>query len=355
MQAPPATSPLPAPPSSVSVIGAGSWGTALTILLARNIKQVKLWGRNAARLQEMAQQRCNSQYLPGLTFPPNLSIETNFDALLDESLAFVIAVPSHAFSSTVKTLHQCLLANHYHTDTATIICATKGFDPHSGKLLCEVATQLFAGRGNHAAISGPSFALETAKLLPTALTMACADRAVAESLAAWFRTPTTRVYFNCDLTGVQLGGAIKNVIAIATGISDGLGFGANARAALITRGLAELTRLGIALGGQPDTFSGLTGVGDLVLTCTDDQSRNRRFGLGLGEGKSSEQICREIGQQIEGIHTVRELHQISRRLKVEMPITEQVYQVVHQGYDPNRAVRDLLQRDPKAEHDESCA
>ena len=341
---------MPAPPESVSVIGAGSWGTALAMVLAHNINTVRLWGRNPAEMAEMAQWRSNRRYLPDAPFPPNLEIETNFDALIDEHLAFVVAVPSHAFRPCIEALHRSIVAGGRSADNATVIWGTKGFDPDSGGLLSAVVQQIFGGRGTHAVISGPSFAGETANLLPTALTLACPERRAAESLANWFRNPTTRVYFSSDLVGVQLGGAIKNVMAIATGISDGLGFGANARAALITRGLAEMTRLGVALGGRADTFTGLTGVGDLILTCTDDQSRNRRFGLGIGEGKPREEIREEIGQEIEGINTARELHRMSREHKVEMPITEQVYRVLHHGHDPKSAVRDLLGRDAGAEH-----
>ena len=336
-------------PNSVSVIGAGSWGTALALVLARNIAGVKLWGRNAPEMEKMAQQRCNQRYLPGAAFPSNLVIETRFAEVVDEHLAFVVAVPSHAFRHHIESLHRHLADGGHSADAATIIWGTKGFDPGSGKLLSEVVDDVFGGRGTRAAISGPSFAAETAQFLPTALTLACPDRRAAEALANWFRNPTTRVYFSGDLVGVQLGGAIKNVMAIAAGISDGLGFGANARAALITRGLAELTRLGVALGGQADTFAGLTGLGDLILTCTDDQSRNRRFGLGLGRGKPQQQVCDEIGQEIEGINTARELYRVSRERAVEMPITEQVYRIVHQGHDPKSAVRDLLRRDPKSE------
>ncbi len=340
---------------SVSVIGAGSWGSALAILLAHNIKRVKLWGRNRLETEEMARHNCNQRYLPDISFPPNLQIETDFDAVVDDALAFMVAVPSHGFRDCIQAIHQSITASGRAVEDATIIWGTKGFARDSGQLLSEVVAEIFgeraAGeRGAHAVISGPSFAAETAKLLPTALTVACREQLIAESLANWFRTPTTRVYFSDDLIGVQLGGAIKNVMAIAAGISDGLGFGANARAALITRGLAELTRLGIALGGRADTFLGLTGLGDLILTCTDDQSRNRRFGLGIGEGKSPAQISSKIGQEIEGINTARELYAISRELKVEMPITEQVYQILHRGCDPKSAVRDLLGRQPKAEH-----
>lgn len=341
---------MPALPESVSIIGAGSWGTALAMVLAHNITTVKLWGRNTPQMEEMARRRCNRRYLPDIAFPPNIRIETRFEDLIDDHLSVVVAVPSHAFRHSIETLYHSITAGGRSADEATVIWGSKGFDPGSGKLLSEVVARVFGGRGTHAIISGPSFAVETAKLLPTALTLACPDRTAAKSLARWFRSPTTRVYFSGDLVGVQLGGAIKNVMAIAAGISDGLGFGANARAALITRGLAELTRLGVALGGQADTFTGLTGVGDLILTCTDDQSRNRRFGLGVGQGRPHEQIRREIGQEIEGINTARELYMISRELGVEMPITEQVYRILHQGHDPSRAVRDLLQRDPKAEN-----
>ena len=336
-------------PESVSVIGAGSWGTALALLLARNLRTVRLWGRDPAAMTEMARRRCNPRYLPGVPFPPNLKVETDFDALADHALAFVVAVPSHAFRANIEAVGRSIAAAGQRLDAATLIWGTKGFDPESGELLSEVAARTFGG-STRAVISGPSFAGEAARQLPTALTLACPERSAAESLARWFRGPATRVYFSSDLVGVQLGGAIKNVMAIAAGISDGLGFGANARAALITRGLAELTRLGVALGGRADTFAGLTGVGDLILTCTDDQSRNRRFGLGLGEGRSREQIRRQIGQEIEGINTARELHRLSREHHIEMPITEQVYRVLHQGHDPKSAVRDLLGRDTGAEH-----
>jgi len=338
------------PPPSVSVIGAGSWGSALALALARNISGVRLWGRNAPQMEEMARQRGNPRYLPGIAFPPNLAIEADFDALVDASLCFVVAVPSHAFRRSIEQLHRRIAAAGRPAHAATIIWGTKGFDRDSGQLLGEVVEQVFGARATRAVISGPSFASEMAQGLPTALTIACPDPEAAASLAGWFQNPTVRVYFSSDPVGVQLGGAIKNVMAIAAGISDGLGFGANARAALITRGLAELTRLGVALGGRADTFAGLTGVGDLVLTCTDDQSRNRRFGLGIGQGRAQAEICREIGQEIEGIRTARELYRVSGELQVEMPITEQVYRVVHQGHDPRGAVRDLLGRDPKTEH-----
>ncbi len=329
----------------MAVIGAGSWGTALALALARNIDAVKLHGRDASHMAEMAQQRCNGRYLPAAVFPPNVAVEPDFDALVDVDLAFVLAVPSHAIATTAQALHAAIARRGCPAAEAIVIWGAKGFAPGGG-LLSEVVAEFFADGG---VISGPSFAAETAAGLPTALTVACPDRARAQAIAGWFRTPTTRLYFSDDVVGVQLGGAIKNVMAIAAGISDGLGFGANARAALITRALAELTRLGVARGGRADTFCGLTGLGDLILTCTDDQSRNRRLGLGLGAGKSLAQIRAEIGQEIEGINTARELYLMSRNLGVDMPITEQVYGVVHQQRDAKSAVRNLLERDAKFE------
>ncbi|NKB64041.1 MAG: NAD(P)H-dependent glycerol-3-phosphate dehydrogenase [Gammaproteobacteria bacterium] len=333
----------------MSVLGAGSWGTALAIAVSHNVKKVKLWGRNTASMNEMQSTRENKRYLPGVTLPQNLEIEPSLSNLIDSALCFLIVVPSHAFSHTLESLHNEIIRRDYNPDDATIVWGTKGFEPRSGELLGDVARKIFGSHAKRAIVSGPSFAKETAISLPTALTTASANMDQAKSLAHWFRTPSTRVYHSDDIIGVQIGGAVKNIMAIAAGISDGLGYGANARAALITRGLSELTRLGLALGGRSETFMGLTGVGDLILTCTDNQSRNRRFGLGVGQGKSQAEITKEIGQEIEGIQTVKELYMISEKLNVDMPITEQVYRVLHLGDDPKIAVQRLLQRNPKAE------
>ncbi len=336
-------------PDRITVIGAGAWGTALAILLCRNINMVLLWGRNSKTLANMTKDRSNSRYLPDITFPQNLEIRADFQQIITADLCFVIVVPSHSFRQTLETLKHHIIQQGFCLDDATVIWGTKGFDTTSGKLLSEVTDEVLGHSARHGVISGPSFATETANSLPTALTLASTSDTHAESMASWFRTPTTRVYFSDDPVGVQLGGAIKNVMAIAAGISDGLGYGANARAALITRGLSELARLGVALGGKAETFMGLTGVGDLILSCTDDQSRNRRFGLGLGVGKAQDKVAAEIGQEIEGINTVRELFAISKNLDVDMPITEQVYKIIYQNHDPATAVQLLLQRNPKAE------
>ena len=338
-------------PERVAVIGAGSWGTALAILLCSNIARVLLWGRNAKAMENMAKARANARYLPDIAFPRNLEIQSDFQRIVTDDLCFVVVVPSHGFRQTLENLKNHIINQGFQLDDATIIWGTKGFDTATGRLLSEVADEVLGHSVGRGVISGPSFAKEMANSLPTALTLASASNANAENMASWFRTPTTRVYFSDDLVGVQLGGAIKNVMAIAAGISDGLGYGANARAALITRGLSELTRLGLALGGKAETFMGLTGVGDLILTCTDDQSRNRRFGLRLGTGKSKAEAIAEIGQEIEGINTVRELFETSKNLDVDMPITEQVYKIIHQNNNPETAVQLLLQRNPKAESD----
>ena len=330
--------------STIAVLGAGSWGTALAALVAGNGYAVKLWDHSTRHLEAIGRNGENKRYLPGVMLPRNIDVTADLEAILSCTCWILVVVPSHAFRATLNRL--------------AVVCAedarlliswgTKGFDPEHGMLLSEVAADIFPSAGL-AVVAGPSFAGEVARNLPTALTVASPDQATANTVAAWLRSDCVRVYTNNDLAGVQLGGAIKNVMALAAGISDGLGFGANARAALITRGLAEMKRLGKALGGDPHTFMGLTGVGDLVLTCTDDQSRNRRAGIGLGQGRSVSEILQEIGQEVVGINTVRELYAMALRAGVEMPITTQVYQVVFEGLAAKDAVVSLLRREPKVE------
>ena len=329
---------------SIAVLGAGSWGTALAHLLASNNHQVALWSHEADHVKRMQAQGENREFLPGCPFPDTLAVTADFEYLARSHRNFLIVVPSHAFRSTLEKLISAGAEKH-----SLISWGTKGFDPDRSILLSEVVAEVIGDHCQRAVVSGPTFAREVACGMPTALTVAADNISIAEHMAVMLANEKVRVYTNDDLLGVQLGGAIKNVMAIASGISDGLGFGANARAALITRGLAEMTRLGTALGGKPHTFMGLTGVGDLVLTCTDNQSRNRQLGVGLGQGQSLKQIRDEIGQEVEGILTVRELRQLARRQKIEMPITEQVYRVVHEGVDPRLAVEALLQREPRAE------
>jgi glycerol-3-phosphate dehydrogenase (NAD(P)+) len=335
-----ATAPAPTP---VAVLGAGSWGTALAILLARNGFRTLLWGHDPARVAQMARERRNQRYLPTVSLPDLVEPSEDLQQIAAESRRFLLVVPSHAFRSTLCVLRPLLPRD------AVVAWATKGLEPGSAKLLSQVITEELGADVASGVISGPTFAREVAQGLPTGLAVASADSGVADEIASWLRSDRIRVYTNSDVVGVQLGGAIKNVIAIAAGISDGLGFGANARVALITRGLAELTRLGVALGGHAETFMGLAGVGDLVLTCTDDQSRNRRVGLGLGRGRSLAQILGELGQEAEGVSTAREVLALARQHHVDMPITEQTVRVLDGEASPQEAVEALLSREPRAE------
>lgn len=329
------------------MLGAGSWGTALAMLTARIGRSVLLWTHDDKRRLTPLCGNDTSGQLPGaLTLPENIKVTSHFEQLIEHSSDFVIAVPSHGFRSVLERFSHHLDA----FPTPPRICwGTKGFEPDSGLLLSEVFDQVLGDAAVPAVLSGPSFAAEVARRLPTALTTAARTLETADAVAYWFRDDRTRVYTSTDLPGVQLGGAIKNVIAIAAGISDGLGFGANARAALITRGLAEMSRLGTALGGQADTFMGLTGMGDLILTCTDDQSRNRRVGLGIATGKPIKQVLIDIGQEAEGVNTTRVLYQKSDSNGVSLPITEQVYRVLFEGLEPASAVTALLGREPRPE------
>ena len=330
----------------LAVLGAGSWGTALAILIARRDQPVLLWDHNPEHVAALKKERRNTRYLADFELPDSIIPTADLSALAAQAKDFVITVPSHAFRSTLSALGEVLPEFDNH---CRFCWGTKGLEATSGKLLNQVFDEVIGQSTIRAALSGPSFAREVAAHLPTALTVAADDLAEAERFAAWFRDHRTRIYTSRDLAGVQLGGAIKNVMAIAAGISDGLGFGANARAALITRGLAEMVRLGVALGGQADTFQGLAGIGDLVLTCTDDQSRNRRVGLGVGRGNSLADVLREISQEAEGIDSTRALYQKSQGLSIDMPITEQVYHVLFSGIDPMIAVQTLLGREPRPE------
>jgi len=331
------------PAKKVAVLGAGSWGTALAILLARNGLDTRFWGHDPAHMARLAHERENANYLPGISFPDNLRIQENLIELAHEVDRFLIVVPSHAFRATLQVIQPA-------TKSETCIAwATKGLETGTHKLLSQVLSEVMGNSVQSAVVSGPTFAREVADNLPTGITVASSTGAVAEEVAGWLRNDRFRVYTNSDVVGVQLGGAIKNVIAIAAGISDGLGFGANARVALITRGLAELTRLGVAMNGHPETFMGLAGVGDLILTCTDDQSRNRRVGIGLGQGRKLSEILGELGQEAEGVTSARELMALAAELGVDLPITEQTARVLVSECSPQEAVEALLSREPRAE------
>jgi glycerol-3-phosphate dehydrogenase (NAD(P)+) len=329
--------------TTVAVLGAGSWGTALALLLSRNGHAVRLWSHHSEQVARLRHDRENRRYLPGCAFPAGLTVEPDLAAAGARSAIVLIAVPSHAYGETLARVKPYLDVN------TGIAWATKGLEHGSGRFLHQVTAQLLGENWPAAVISGPSFAREVAAGMPTAVTVASRDVGYARQVAALLHGSNLRAYTSEDVIGVELGGAVKNVLAIAVGVSDGLGFGANARAALITRGLAEMVRLGEVVGGRRETFMGLAGIGDLVLTCTDDQSRNRRFGLAIGRGQTAAEACAAIGQVVEGIVTTREIMRLARRYRVEMPITEQVDQVLDQGRDPRQAVEALLARDLKPE------
>jgi glycerol-3-phosphate dehydrogenase (NAD(P)+) len=327
----------------ILVVGAGSWGTALAILLAGNGVRTLLWSRDPRHQQEMRATRRNEAFLPGIAFPPALEPEERLDHALAATRDLLIAVPSVGFRETLRTI-----AAHG-PGPVRLAWATKGFDPGSGKLLHQVAQEELPSASAHAVVSGPTFAMEVARGLPTAVTVAANNAAFAASLAARLGNDRFRVYTSEDIVGVSVGGAVKNVLAIAAGIADGLGFGANTRAALVTRGLAEIIRLGVALGGRRETFSGLTGLGDLVLTCTDDQSRNRKFGLALGRGLPVNEALTSISQVVEGFETVREVVALADALGIDMPISREVHAVVHSGKPAAEAVKALLSREQRPE------
>ncbi len=326
----------------IAVIGAGSWGTALAIHLS-HAQSVNLWCRDEAQAKAMRKARENIRYLPGMAFSDDIQIFSEFKQTLESINDVLVVVPSHAFRETLIQLKPYL---HEHS---RLIWATKGLDPASNQLLHVVAEEILGKNIPLAVLSGPTFAKEVAVGLPTAVTIASHSKDFVQELIARFHHKHFRVYYSKDIIGVELGGAVKNVLAIAAGIADGLNCGANAIAALITRGLHEMMRLGVALGGLPETFMGLAGLGDLVLTCTNNQSRNRRFGFAMGQGKTKAEAEKSIDQVVEGIITTKEIYQLAQQLKIDMPITTQVYKVLYQELSPTIAVQNLLEREPKAE------
>ncbi|OSN11463.1 glycerol-3-phosphate dehydrogenase [Lonsdalea iberica] len=332
------------PDASMTVIGAGSYGTALAITLARNGHNVVLWGHDPVHVQALQDARCNQAFLPDVPFPDTLRPESDLARAVAASPNILVVVPSHVFGDVLRQIKPYLRAD------ARIVWATKGLEAETGRLLQDVAREALGDAIPLAVLSGPTFAKELAAGLPTAIALASTDSQFADDLQELLHCGKSfRVYRNPDFIGVQLGGAVKNVIAIGAGMSDGMGFGANARTALITRGLTEMTRLGVALGADPSTFMGMAGLGDLVLTCTDDQSRNRRFGMMLGQGMRVDAARDQIGQVVEGYRNTKEVMALSKRLNVEMPITEQLWQVLYCGKDAREAALSLLGRSRKDE------
>ena len=330
---------------NIGVIGAGSWGTTLADLLAKKGHDVTLWAYEAELVAEMEQTRCNSIFLPGITLAPNLSFTNVLKEAVTDKNVLLFVVPSQVLRNVIKG------ALPFFAPEALIVSASKGIELDTLLTVSHIYRELLPPEiyNNFSALSGPSFAREVAMEMPTAVAVAAERTEVARQVQKTFNTSFFRVYTNNDVAGVELGGAIKNVIAIAAGISDGLGFGYNTRAALITRGLAEMTRLGRAMGAQASTFAGLAGMGDLVLTCTGDLSRNRSVGIKLGEGQGLAEILGEMRMVAEGVKTTESAYNLARRMNVEMPITEKVYQVLYDGKPAREAVLELMTRDLKAE------
>ena len=327
----------------ISVYGAGSWGTALALQLARNNIDVLLWDINPSQVKNINAARENTRYLPDIPFPDNLNCSPHLSDVLQHADYQLIVVPSHGFRQLLAKIKTHIKAHH------VLIWATKGLEVDSGKLLHQVLQEELPKLKKYGVISGPTFAGEVAKGLPTAMTAAATQQQVAEQIGKAFTADNFRVYTSTDILGVELGGAIKNILAIAAGISDGLGFGSNARTALITRGLAEMMRLGNAMGANAETLMGLAGVGDLILTCTDDQSRNRRLGLALGQGKDFDAAIAEIGQAVEGAKSSQAIGLLAAKVGIDMPICQHVHKILYQNLSAHDAVHSLINRKIKAE------
>jgi glycerol-3-phosphate dehydrogenase (NAD(P)+) len=328
-----------------TVLGAGSWGTALASLLAGKGYTVTAWDKEAAVLEDIARNHRNERYLPGISLSTNLHAASEIVKALEGSELVVLAVPSHAIRPVVIEMKR-----HVHAGTP-IVCVAKGIEQETLMTMSEVLEDVLPVPLHPyvAVLSGPSFAKEVAKGLPTAVTVAARWERVARQVQDAFHCKTFRPYTSGDVVGVEIGGCVKNVVAIAAGISDGMGFGANAMAALVTRGLAEISRLAVKKGANPLTLSGLAGLGDLVLTCSSDLSRNRTVGRGLAAGKKLEDIQKDLGQVAEGVRNARSSRDLAHRLGVEMPITETVYRIINEGLDPREAVTQLMLRETKAE------
>ncbi len=328
----------------IAVIGGGAWGTTLASLLAGKGHATRLWVREAALAEEIKAKGENTWFLPGISLAPGLECSSDLQSVCREAGVFLCVVPCQYLRDILKQALEFL------PDRPLVVCASKGVELEGLKLMSEVVQEeLTTLDPEFAVLSGPSFAGEVSRGLPTAVALGCASQETGIRLQEIMSTRSFRVYFNPDSRGVELGGALKNVMAIAVGISDGLGFGSDARAALITRGLAEISKLGLSLGARERTFMGLSGLGDLVLTCTGDLSRNRQVGLRIGRGESLDQILDGMQMVAEGVKTAEAVYRLGRRLGVETPLTDQVYSMLFSGKEPGQAVLELMQRELKEE------
>ena len=334
--------------NKIAVIGGGSWGTALAILFSKQGNNVYLWTKNKY-IERLNINRENNKYLPGINFPKNLKIDSNFQNVCTNAKIVFIVIPSHSFRNIFNELLPFL------EDNCITISAVKGIENNSLKTMTQIMNEEIRKKNykekriKTGVLSGPSFAKEVAVDIPTAVTIGFNDIKTAQGIQDIINSNNFRVYASSDVIGLEISAAFKNIIAIATGVSDGIGYGLNTRAALITRGLAEITRLGIALGAKKETFSGLSGIGDLILTCTGDLSRNRSVGLKLGQGKTMEIIKKEMSMVAEGIKTTKSGYKLAKKTKIEMPILEQVYKIIYKNKNCKKAVNELLGRVAKIE------
>jgi len=324
-----------------AILGAGGWGTALAVLWAKSGKEILLWGHDAARVEKLRTTRENKNYLPGIELPPSIKVTSDLEDCADASL-IVLVTPSTALRSVAQRLHPLISRD------SVLLSCTKGIEHGSGLRMTEILTEVFPNN-TVAVLSGPNLAVEVSRGLPTATVLGCAQPECAEELQRHLGSSRFRIYSSDETTGIELGGALKNVFAIAAGASDGLGLGDNSKAALVTRALAELVRLGTAMGGNVRTFYGLSGAGDLIATCFSQHSRNRRAGEELGRGKSIEEITTSVQTIAEGVPTTKSAYECARRLHVETPIIDQIHAVLYEAKQPREALQELLERDQKSE------
>ncbi|MEF9990943.1 MAG: NAD(P)H-dependent glycerol-3-phosphate dehydrogenase [Romboutsia sp.] len=329
----------------ICVLGAGSWGSALALGLAKKGYEVNMWTLNQIQAEKINKTKENTDYLPGVLFPNNITVTTDLEDAIKNSIVIVLAVPSQAIRSI------CTKIKPFVEDNQILVDVAKGLEKGSGLRLSEVCKEELPNN-SYVTLSGPSHAEEVSRDIPTTVVVASENLAIAQKVQDIFMSPKLRVYTNPDIVGVELGGALKNIIAFGAGVCDGLGYGDNAKAALMTRGIREIGRLGAAMGANPNTFSGLSGIGDLIVTCTSMHSRNRRAGILIGQGKSLEETLAEVKMVVEGITATEVAYEVSKKLNIDMPITEAIYSVLYKGLNPNDVVIDLMMRNKTHEMEE---
>lgn len=326
----------------ITLCGGGSWGTAIARLLSNKGHELNFYIRNKEVIEDIRKNKENTKYLPEAKFEKEINLTNNLDSVLEDIEVFIIAVPTSSIREVLTSIKDKI------SKDVIIVNLSKGIEVESLDRISEISSEILKDNP-FVALSGPSHAEEVGKDIPTTLVASSENLKVAQTIQHEFSTPIFRIYTNPDLVGVEMGGALKNIIALAAGMNDGLAYGDNSKAALMTRGIYEMSKLGISLGANPHTFNGLSGIGDLIVTCTSMHSRNRRAGILIGEGKSMEEACKEVGQVVEGVKTVKSAYKLAKLKNIEMPITNALYKVLYEGYDPNRAVYELMTRENKDE------